>query len=283
MNLPFLETMITQTCNISCLGCTNYSDLKHSGYVSWSDGKKDIEQWLQRINIEEFGIIGGEPLVNPEWQQWVVGLRSLMPLSQLRFTTNGLLLHKYPDIIDLMESVGNIVFKITVHLNDLELENNIERIFKSRNWKSVTEYGIKRFIGDNKVRLQINRPDQFLMSYQGTYRDMKPWHSNPVDAFKICCQKTCPLLFKGKIYKCSTSGLLKETLERFNNPNINEWIKYIPQGISTNDNDLTISEFCNNFNQSHAICGQCPSDVNKGSINHLSNVFNKKTFSIKTI
>ena len=40
--LPFLETMITQVCNLSCEGCTNYSDLEHKGYVKWKDGKRDL-------------------------------------------------------------------------------------------------------------------------------------------------------------------------------------------------------------------------------------------------
>ena len=89
--LPFLETMITQTCQLSCLGCTNYSDLRHSGYIKWKDGKRDLEQWLERIDIPDFGIMGGEPLINPEVIQWLIGVRELMPDSQIRFTTNGLL------------------------------------------------------------------------------------------------------------------------------------------------------------------------------------------------
>ena len=64
--LPFLETMLTQACNLSCTGCTNYSDLRYSGYVKWADGKRDLEQWLDRIDIPDFGLMGGEPLMNPE-------------------------------------------------------------------------------------------------------------------------------------------------------------------------------------------------------------------------
>jgi hypothetical protein len=49
--LPFLETMITQVCNLSCHGCTNFSDLTHSGYVSWNQGKQWVESWIEHIDI----------------------------------------------------------------------------------------------------------------------------------------------------------------------------------------------------------------------------------------
>jgi hypothetical protein len=279
MKLPFLETMITQSCNISCLGCTNYSDLRHAGYVSWSQGQKEIQAWLDRIDIEEFGIIGGEPLINPEWREWIVGLRSLLPNAQLRFTTNGLLLRRAPDIIDLCESVGNIVFKITVHAHNVELENQIEKIMASRNWVPVNEYGISRWLGPNNVRFQINRPSTFLKTYKNSYENMQPWNSDPAQAFKRCCQQTCPLLYRGQIYKCSTAGLLKETLQRFDNPNIEQWMPYLAKGIAITDSDAVIQKFCDNFGLPNAICGQCPSQNNDSIIDHYSTV----TFKQKTV
>lgn len=275
--LPFLETMITQACNLSCDGCTNYSDLRHSGYMPWSQGRADIQAWLSRITVEEFGIIGGEPLLNPEWRDWIVGIRSLLPTAQLRFTTNGILLPRAEDILDICEEVSNIILKITVHVRNEKLEEHILKLKSSRDWVPVTEYGIQRWLGRNGVRLQINRPQTFLKTYKNSYENMEPWDSDPTKAFEICCQKTCPLLYQGKIYKCSTSALLEDTLIRFGNPNIEKWKPYIPTGISINDTDQVISDFSKNFGKSHNLCGQCPSDIGQ-SINHLHTVsFKKKT------
>ena len=122
--LPFLETMVTQACNLSCLGCTNYSDLPHKGYVKWSDAKQNLKEWLTRIEIDDFGILGGEPLMNPEIEKWIIGLRELMPNAQIRFTTNGLLLDKKFHIVKLLHDTGNCVLKITNHFyqND-KIEN----------------------------------------------------------------------------------------------------------------------------------------------------------------
>lgn len=275
MNLPFLETMITQVCNLSCEGCTNYSDMQHSGYVPWAQGRAEIEAWLCRLVITEFGFIGGEPLINPEWREWIIGTRDLLPNAQLRFTTNGLLLHRATDILDVCEQVGNIVLKITVHVRDETLEQHISKLHSARDWVPVTEYGIRRWIGHNGVRLQINRPESFLKTYKNSYANMEPWTSDPVKAFEICCQKTCPLLYQGKIYKCSTSALLQDTLTRFGNPNIEKWKPYIPTGISVDDPDDVLDDFCKNFGKPHDICGQCPSDTSF-SINHLHTVSFKK-------
>lgn len=272
--LPFVETMITQACNISCLGCTNYSDLKHTGYVTWAEGKRQIESWLDRIEILDFGIMGGEPLINPEVNDWISGCRELLPKAQIRFTTNGLLLDKHYDIVDLMSSIGNCVFKITVHRTTEELENFIRRIKSSYQWETVIEHGITRFKTSNNFRFQINRPTAFIKTYKNSYSNMMPYHSDPVAAFKDCCQQTCPLLYNGRIYKCSTAGLLEQTLKRFNNPNLDDWKYYITKGIGTDCSDEQLNEFIKNFGNPHLICGQCPTKA-QGTIIHLENISQK--------
>jgi hypothetical protein len=258
LTLPFLETMVTQVCNLSCEGCTNYSDQKHSGYVTWDQGRAQIEPWLEILDIPDFGIMGGEPLINPEIESWLLGVRTLLPSSQLRFTTNGLLLHKWPDLVPLLHSIGNCVFKITVHLANQDLEQTIQRIFSQYDWQPVTEYGIARWRTTNNLTFQINRPSHFLKTFQGPYHDMMPFDSKPEAAFDACVQKTCPLLYQGKIYKCSTSALLQDTLDRYNRPNWAVWEPLIESGISIDSPMNKIDQFINNFGNPHSQCAQCP-------------------------
>jgi len=274
VTLPFVETMITQVCNLSCLGCTNYSDLKHSGYVPWNHGKQQIQQWLTRLDIPDFGIIGGEPLVNPEWREWIRGIRELMPSSQIRFTTNGLLLDRADDLLDVCREVGNIVLKITVHVQNSMLEQNIQKIFQAVDWQPVKEFGLERYSSHNRVRLQINRPSKFVKSYQGAYSNMRPWHSDPASAFEICVQKNCPLLYQGRLFKCSTVALLPQVLDTMGNPNFDEWQPFLVSGLSVTDSDEILKEFVTNFAKPNRICAQCPSSVD-AMIDHRSTVFFK--------
>lgn len=241
--------------------------------MSWQQGKPWIDRWLERIDIPDFGIMGGEPLINPECRDWLIGIRQILPNSQIRFTTNGLLLEDNWDILDLMHDLGNVSFKITVHLDDQRLEATIDRILSKYSWKPVKEYGIDRFITDNNFRFHIKRPETFVKSYRNDYKNMAPWHSDIERSFAICVQQTCPLLYDGKIYKCSTSGLLSETLKRFNFPNKDEWMPYITPGIDYDCDQKTLEEFVHNFGKAHSQCGQCPSDEQSDyQIVHLERV-----------
>lgn len=275
--LPFLEIMVTQACNLSCEGCSNYSDLPHKGFLSWKKGKKSISRWLERVDIPDFSILGGEPLLHPNIEDWIIGLRELLPDAQIRFTTNGVLLEKKIHVVKLLEEIGNCVFKITVHQNNEQLESTIEKIKNMYDWQPVTEFGINRHTTGNKFRLHVKRPDIFWKTYKGSYENMMPHQSIPKESFEVCCQQTCPLLYKDRIYKCSTGGLLKETLERAGNPNWNHWEPYLTDGIAPDCTDEALANFLSNFGKPHAICGQCPSkNHTESKLIHLEHVSTRK-------
>jgi hypothetical protein len=102
---------------------------------------------------------------------------------------------------------------------------------------------------------------------------MQPHNSNPHKAFDFCCQQTCPLLYNGRIYKCSTAGLLKKTLIDNSPQNISQWSNFIDNGIGIDDN---ISDFICNFGKANVICGQCPTaDDTESIINHIDTVTTK--------
>ena len=275
--LPFLETMITQACNISCAGCTNYSDLVHSGYLTWEQGRAELLPWLDRVCIPDFGILGGEPLMNPDVRNWIVGLRKLLPNSQIRFTTNALLLERNFDVVDLLADIGNVVFKIAIHEQNPALEAIVQRVMDKFAWEPVIEYGVHRYRTENNFRFHVRRPDKFYKTFKGNYENMQPHHSDPVQAFDICCQQTCPLLYQGRIHKCSTSGLLQDVLQRFNYPNREQWQPYLHAGLGADCSDQELQEFLDNFGKPNVICSQCPTQKDAGStIIHLDNVSRKK-------
>lgn len=276
--LPFLETMITYACNLSCAGCTNYSDYNMKGSVKWHQGKQWLTDWLERVDIPDFGIMGGEPTLNPECEQWIYGVRELLPSSQIRFTTNAVNFLNNTDVLDWCVNVGNTVFKFSIHQDLLYAQDSIDYVFKKYSWKPITEYGINRWIGPNGTRFQINAPSHFYKTYRGTYSNMRPHSSNPRAAFDICVQKTCPLLYEGRIYKCSSIALLNRVLEDWKQPASDEWKPYTDYtGIGTKSSDQEIKSFTNNFGKPHKICQMCPSKKDKSSIiDHKSNVINKK-------
>lgn len=264
--LEYIESMIIRPCNLSCQGCTTFSDLKWTGYTSWEQGKSEIKPWLTRLQFESWGVMGGEPLMNPDLKNWLRGIRDLMPKTQIRIVTNGLLLNKHRWIVDLLHELGNSTLKISYHLPDSQVDQEIEFIQKRFEWKPVTEYGINRWLTDNDYRFQIARPAQFIRTFRGTYDNMMPHDSLPSESFDLCVQKRCPMMYKGIIYKCGTAGLTPDLLERFNYPNRTMWEPFINTGLSHDCSDDELTRFVQNFGHPHKICRQCPTSNNKESL-----------------
>lgn len=275
--LPFLETMATHACNLSCHGCTNYSNYNVNGNVSWLELKDWLAKWLERVDIPDFGIIGGEPLLNKEVDQWLVGCRELLPDSQLRFTTNGVALLQRARILDTVFDVGNCVFKLSVHQpNQFYIQEVLNLLFNYADWEPVVEHGIKRWRAHNNVRLQINFPAHFYKTFQGDFPNMLPHDSEPSKAFEVCCQKTCPLLHKGKIYKCSSIALLNKTLSDWKRQD-SRWDPYTSyQPLTFDSTDQEIQSFIKLFGKPESICRMCPSATDTDSkIDHVSSVITK--------
>jgi molybdenum cofactor biosynthesis enzyme MoaA len=121
--LEFIESFIINPCNLSCVGCTTFSDLETQGYSKWEDEKHWFEKWSKRIDFQSWGVMGGEPFMNPYLRDWIIGIRNLLPGTQIRIVTNGTLLDKHWDIINLLSEIGNCILKISVHIDDAQINN----------------------------------------------------------------------------------------------------------------------------------------------------------------
>jgi uncharacterized protein (DUF983 family) len=163
-----------------------------------------------------------------------------------------------------------------VHVNDNQVNGEIDYIKKRFSWKSVNEFGIDRWITDNDFRFQIANPKKFIKTFVGSYENMSPHNNTPADAFAICVQQRCPMIYNGRLYKCGTAGLTPDVLTRFNYPNLNQWQPYIVDGLGPDCSDLDLEKFVANFGKPHKICSQCPSQQDTNSIvDHLTTVLKK--------
>lgn len=268
--LPFLEIMLTQVCNLSCAGCSTYSDLPHRGYQDWSQTHSWLKQWLERVCVEDIGFMGGEPLINPHVLTWLEGVRELLPNSRIRFPTNGLLLKRNWHVVEWLYQDGNAVLKITNHTDGAVLDV-IDQLRSTYHWEPIHEYGIDRWVTDTGLRLQINRPEKFTQTFQGTYSTMAPWDNNPQQAYAHCHQQTCPMLWNSRIYKCSTSALTQTAWQAHGQPNAELWTQYFDNeqnsSIGLDSDDDQLRAFAANFGKTHAICRQCPV-AGQSSVDH---------------
>jgi hypothetical protein len=264
--LPFVESMLIYPCNLKCDGCSTFSDLTVQGYVTSEQGIEWLKPWTDRFDIQAWGAMGGEPVMNPDIYKWVVGVRQMLPHAQIRFVTNGLLLEKHWALVELLSKIGNCILKITVHVDDLKITNVIDKIKSTWNWSPVYEYGIHRWTMPNNFKFQINYPKQFTRTFQHNYQNMMPYDNVPAEAFDNCHQQTCAMLLKDQLYKCSNTALIPGILEKFNRPNWNQWQPYINQGLSLDATNTELHKFANNFGKPHSVCRQCPTKQNLDAV-----------------
>lgn len=271
--LPYVESMLIYPCNLKCEGCSTFSNLKRTGYVGVKQGIEWLLPWSERMEIQAWGAMGGEPLMNPEMYDWIVAVRKLLPDAQIRFVTNGLLLEKNWRIVELLHEIGNCTLKITVHLDDERIKNAINRVQSSYDWQPVFEYGIHRQRLPNGMRFQVNEPQWFTRTFQGTFETMKPWNSDPTKAFANCHQTTCPMLLEDKLYKCSQAALINDVWAIHGKPNADAWQPYLNTGIKPNVDIKVLQAFSSNFGKTHTMCKQCPTKADSASfVNHKENV-----------
>jgi hypothetical protein len=214
--------------------------------------------------------------MNPELEQWLLGVRELLPQAQIRLVTNGVLLPRHVWLLDLLHDMGNATLKISYHVQDDPVDEMINTIMSRYQWQPVQEYGINRWITGRDFRFQIARPQKFFRTFRGDYANMRPHDNDPVAAFDLCVQKRCPMLLNGVIYKCGTAALTQSVLERFDWPNREQWQPYIGQGLAADCTDQALEKFLSNFGRPHAMCRQCPTAQDLDSIlDHATTVTRK--------
>ena len=265
---PRLDLMIAYSCNIACAGCISISDRKRDGVASLDDISAWSTKWKDYIDPEIITVFGGEPCLHPKLIAVCQGIRSAWPNSVIRLITNGYLLDNF-DPKDWF-TLGKFEMQISLHRQDHRsiIDSAIKNILLHRSdWKTTTHGGI-----DHK---QIAWTSGSVTIYKSVFKDfvvpykddIKPWHSDPAEAHKICGSPNTPILYKGLLYKCpAVANAIDISGEN--------WFDYHAYDVS---DDLT--EFISNIGRPETVCGQCPDQQQAVIINHFD-INNVKTKNI---
>ena len=90
--MHYLEFHIMDSCNLNCKGCIHFSSLNSPNtFVSLSSVQNDLERLKNIVEyIEVIRIMGGEPLLNPEWKKYIGITQKYYPYTEIHLATNGL-------------------------------------------------------------------------------------------------------------------------------------------------------------------------------------------------
>lgn len=93
-HLSECQFYITDRCDLACEHCITYNNWSWGSRLKIADHRADLEQWSQVLSIDTITVLGGEPLLNPELDQWLKLIQKLWPWAAGVIATNGRHLHK---------------------------------------------------------------------------------------------------------------------------------------------------------------------------------------------
>jgi organic radical activating enzyme len=280
--LPNCEFYITHTCNLSCNNCHTFNDLAIGGHYDWNSTKEIYQHWAKIMDIGRICIMGGEPLLNPHYIDWLTNIADLWPKAKIIVYTNGTQFHRQPNlyntIVDLNKRRPGVI-EIITSMHDTNHEKlalkfieqyMIEPTVYNRRLddKQVHEDAVT-YCDKNNVIINIKCNEFFHENSLKINRETKQvdlYHSDPEKAFKICNMKTCHHMENGLLYKCGPMGVLPFVLEKFQinarPEDLDLLYSYKPASVGWPIEE--ISEFVEELKRKQSIpqCSFCPEEFN---------------------
>jgi len=273
--VPSVEFYITNVCNLSCTGCNRFNNYKFSGFQKWNDYKEIFKDWSKILDIGHIGILGGEPLLTPDYFKWVTGLRELWPDSNLCTVTNGYRLNQVPGLYDFIkEHKSNTFLSVGIHNKKTTklIMDNVKQFLVGPihyDFDNTNKYHQSMILTDsNNVKLKVEYNWWF---HQGSLiNDVETGkfslhNSDPIVAHNQCSMKECYTFIKGKMYKCGVVGILPEFLSQHSSTVSDDDMKLLTSynALSVDDDYETKETFIKNLPNQIDQCKFCP-EVYKG-------------------
>jgi hypothetical protein len=217
LTIPYAEFYITNVCNLACAGCNRFNNYDFRGFQRWNDYANEYKQWANEVEIRSIGILGGEPLLNPTFMDWLNGINELWPNRMIRVISNGFQLNKVSGLYEVLKNNPNVQLWVGIHNKQHKIE--IMEILQefmvgelSFEFGQLDPYQQFLWVTDsNNVRVKVEYNWWF---HQGAIRhdgNTQTLHaSDPEKAHDNCHMKTCHHFIRGKLYKCGVVALLPE-------------------------------------------------------------------------
>jgi radical SAM family protein len=242
-----LEVHIAHACNLACESCSHFSHFHFAGVLSLETAEEWYRPWHRRIAPQTFTMVGGEPTINPKLTEHLLLARRYWPRSHIRLITNGLLLHRHPNLPEALAKVGNVVLQISRHHDSAEYTEAFQRGLEiAYEWK-------------RKYRISI-RVHNAYRNWSRRYRvengELKPYDDkNVIRSWTTCRCKWCMQLYQGKIWKCPILAYLPMVKSKMRlSPGWDHALTYQPLDPSCTQEELLA--FLQRREESY--CAACP-------------------------
>lgn len=85
-----IEFYLTNVCNFNCPDCNRFNNFAFTGgRQRWADHADVYREWSNKLDVDQWNILGGEPMINPDYLLWLENIAQLWPKAKGFFRTNG--------------------------------------------------------------------------------------------------------------------------------------------------------------------------------------------------
>ena len=271
MRLDYVEFYITNVCNLTCEGCNRFNNYKFKGYQRWDDYKEIYKEWGKELRVNNIAILGGEPLLNPDFTKWLTGIQNIWPDSRIEIVTNGYRLNYIKGLYDQLNDNKNLWLNVGIHNKQskkLILENIKNFLVEPLRFEynQQNKYGQFLYITyANNVKIKVEYNWWFHQGALIKEENKFGLHQSDVKkAHDICHMKTCHHFIEGKLYKCGVVALLPKFAEQFQLQLSAEdkelMLNYVPLSIKNSIDEK--KDFIQNLKNSIPQCKFCPEQYN---------------------
>jgi len=194
-NFSYLEIHLTDHCNLNCRGCGHFAPLVGKKFTDLEEFKRDLKQLKALFStVKSIVLMGGEPLLHPQVEDFIYATRSIFPKSNIRLYTNGILLPQMPDSFWKACRSCSVAVDITVYPPVKPNETKLIQLVEGKG-------------------LQVST--HTITLFHAFFN--KKGDTNPDKAFKQCTNRWYnPMLREGKIYVCHKPATIKYFNDKFN-------------------------------------------------------------------
>lgn len=190
-----IEYSVAYHCNSKCSGCSHLSPFSGRCFPPVLEFSADINRLSKVLHADVIRLLGGEPLLNPDINQFIKIAGESGIADHVMVTTNGSLLHKMDD-----EFWKNVDYVLVSCYPDTWLKENLTvlreraRFFNTKLWFHVLE------TFRTTIVTKPHPKDWITGIIFRTCRDVHLFH--------------CHMIHEGKLYKCAVPPFLPEYLSK---------------------------------------------------------------------
>lgn len=202
-SIAHLDYHIVEHCNLNCVGCSTFAPIADSGFVDLDIFERDMKNLYKLVGnaVQQIHLLGGEPLLHPEVEQFAKICRAIFQNTRIDITTNGLRIFEMPNTFWSVLKENNIAIKYTQYPIKFDYHKMVEYI---------KEKGVYVFSAGPADGIKYFR--RIPLNVKGTF--------NMYHSFIKCPYTDCTQLRDGKLYHCPASAFSYLLNQKMNKDNI---------------------------------------------------------------